>query len=93
MSEASRRNRIQSPEIEDGKKKQSVWNQETFRVFLVVSNLGFVMVFSILFSFLIGIYLDKFFQKDYIFVIIFLILGIMSGFYQCYRILKKELKL
>jgi len=62
-------------------------------VFILVSNLGFVMVFFVIGSFFLGLWLDKIFQKDYIFLIIFIILGIVSGFFQCYRLLKKEFKL
>ncbi len=62
-------------------------------VFILVSNLGFIMVFSIMCSFFLGLWLDKFFQKDYIFLITFVIVGITAGFFQCYRLLKKEFNL
>ena len=66
---------------------------EIYRVFVLVSNIGLVMVFSIMTGFFLGIWLDKIFGKEYIFLIIFILVGISSGFYQCYRILKKELYL
>ncbi len=75
------------------KKKPDPSEKNLMSVFILVSNLGFVMVFSILVSFFLGLWLDKFFQKDYIFLITFVIVGITAGFFQCYRLLKKEFNL
>ncbi|MCB1196515.1 AtpZ/AtpI family protein [bacterium] len=72
---------------------QTGQRREIFRVFVVISNIGLVMFFSIITGFFIGIWLDKIFRKDYIFLIVFIIAGICAGFYQCYRILKKELNI
>ncbi|MCD6460910.1 AtpZ/AtpI family protein [bacterium] len=44
-------------------------------------------------GFFIGIWLDKLFQKEYVFLIAFILIGIFSGFYQCYRLISKELNL
>ncbi len=77
----------------DKKKSQVKEYKDLTAVFLSVGNIGFTMVITILIFFLIGFWLDKLFQKDYLFLIIFLIIGVITGFYQCYRLLKKELKL
>lgn len=81
------------PHRKNRKNQHTSFSRDVLRVFMTVSNIGFVMVFCILVCLALGIYLDKIFQKDYTFVIVFLIIGIIAGFYQCYQILKKELKL
>lgn len=68
-------------------------SKELMRIVFFAGNLGFTMVLCIVAGFFTGLWLDKFFTTDYIFLVIFLIAGIGAGFYQCYRLIKKDLKL
>lgn len=68
-------------------------SKELMRIVFFAGNLGFTMVLCIVAGFFAGLWLDKFFTTDYIFLVIFLIAGIGAGFYQCYRLIKKDLKL
>lgn len=74
-------------------RQQTSDKNELMRVFIVVGNLGLVMIFSIITGFFAGFWLDKFFGKKYIFLMAGIVIGIAAGFYRCYLIIKKELKL
>ena len=74
-------------------KKNQASNKQLARVFVLLSQLGLTMVSCIFVGFFIGIWLDKFFGKEYVFLVLFILIGIFSGFYQCYRLITKELNL
>lgn len=52
---------------------------------ILVSQLGLTMVGSILLGLLIGFYLDKWLDTKPVFIIIFILLGVVGGGYQAYR--------
>ncbi|MBN2545224.1 MAG: AtpZ/AtpI family protein [Spirochaetes bacterium] len=60
--------------MDNGNKKKDNFN------FLEYSSIGFSFIFSILAGYFIGIYLDKLFNTKQVMTIIFLFLGIISGF-------------
>jgi F0F1-type ATP synthase assembly protein I len=53
------------------------------------SSLGFILPTSVLAGYLIGWWLDKKFGTNYLYLV-FLILGIVAGFIQIFRFLKKH---
>jgi F0F1-type ATP synthase assembly protein I len=55
----------------------------------LVAQLGFLMLGSIGAGFLIGFLLDKKFGGGGLFLAIFLPIGIVAGFIQCYRLIRK----
>ena len=65
--------------------------KDSFAYYLaLISQLGLTVVFSILIGLLIGISLDKLFKTKWIFLVLFLIIGIAGGFYNAYKqILRK----
>lgn len=56
----------------------------------LITQIGLTVIFSILISLLIGVWLDKLFGTKGIFLLVFLIIGIAGGFYNSYKqILRK----
>lgn len=53
----------------------------------LITQIGISMLSPILLGLFIGIKLDKYFQNNYLFSIIFLILGIGSGFMNVFKLL------
>ena len=53
------------------------------------SSLGFILPTSVLAGYFIGWWLDKKFGTNYLYLV-FLILGIIAGFIQIFRFLKKH---
>ena len=60
---------------------------EMVRTLLLVSQLGWRMIGSILAGFGIGLYLDHRFGTKGWFMVPFLLLGIAGGFWSCYRVI------
>ncbi|MEW6680765.1 MAG: AtpZ/AtpI family protein [bacterium] len=58
----------------------------------MISGIGWVMVASCFIGLGIGYYLDKFLKTSPVFTIIFLLLGIIAGFYEGVRMIIKSLK-
>lgn len=56
----------------------------------LLGYLGFVMVFNIFFFVIIYKILEKFFISSNILFIIFIIIGIFSGFYNVYKLIMKK---
>lgn len=65
--------------------------KEVFKFLPLVSQIGLTIVGSIGISLLIGYYLDKYFQTKPLFLIIFLFVGLISGFYNVYVSVNKLL--
>ena len=73
------------------KKGFSMDNKDWSRIFQAVgllAQLGIVMVVNIGVGFLLGSWIDSLLSDSIIFRIIGLILGILSGFYSNYRLIK-----
>ncbi len=64
-------------------------SKETFGALGMVGGFGFMMGGSVLASFFIGTYLDKRFETEPWLLIIFLIIGVVAGFTEFYKLLKK----
>ncbi len=58
----------------------------------VISAFGFTIVANILVSLFIGIWLDRFFKTNNKLTIVFIIFGVVSGFYNGIRFLLKEIE-
>lgn len=53
----------------------------------LVTQLGLVMVISIMAGLFVGVFMDRFFHTKVIFTIIFIIFGIIGGFMGAYRLI------
>lgn len=63
------------------------------KLLAIVSTMGLSMVLAIVISIAIGYYLDKWFQTKYPwFFLIFMVLGIVTGFRNIYVIMKRTEK-
>ena len=61
-----------------------------FEYINLISQIGLTMIFSILVSFGAGYFLDIRFDTSPLYAIIFLLVGIASGFWAVYKILIKK---
>ena len=66
-------------------------NQETFRFLTLVTQLGLVMVFTILTGLFLGVMLDRLFHWNGICSVVFVVMGVAAGFYQVWRLLIRSL--
>ena len=66
---------------------------ETFRLLSIVSNIGFVMVGCIITGFFIGFAINKYLldSKNMIVILIFTLLGVISGFYNVYKLIMNKI--
>lgn len=66
------------------------FNKDFFKYFALLGTLGFTIIGNILVS--LGIYklIEKFLFKSQLLFIIFLFLGVASGFYNVYRMIMKK---
>lgn len=62
-------------------RKNRAWTENL----VLVSQLGLTMVGSILFCFLIGLYLDRWLGTRGLFIVIFILLGVFGGGVTVYR--------
>ena len=62
-------------------KKNSVWADNI----AIVTQLGLTMAGCIIFCFFIGYYIDRWLGTNGVFVVIFIILGVLGGANVCYR--------
>jgi len=60
--------------------------------YITVSAIGLHLISGIIVGLFLGYVFDNWFHKEYLFKIIFLILGIMAGFYNMYKDAVKYLK-
>ncbi len=60
--------------------------------YITVSAIGLHLVSGIIVGLFLGYLFDNWFHKEYLFKIIFLILGIMAGFYNMYKDAVKYIK-
>lgn len=66
------------------------FNKEFFRYFALLGTLGFTIMGNILISLLIYKLIEKFLFKSQLLFIIFLFLGVASGFYSVYNMIMKK---
>ena len=64
---------------------------EAFRYLTLLTNVGLTMVFCILVSFGIGLFLESRFNSGGAFLVVFTILGIMTGLFYLYKVLTRFL--
>ena len=60
---------------------------------ILVTELGLGMAGSILFCLLLGYYLDKWLNTKPVFIIIFILLGVVGGGYNAYRRIMETVRL
>jgi|YelNatPaOPRAMG01_1025707.scaffolds.fasta_scaffold08142_4 ATP synthase protein I len=78
---------------EDRKDKQKVNSKEYIQIFKktnIITSFGITVVSNIAIGGLIGYYLDKWTFNNKVLLLIFLILGIVSGLYNGIKLLMKE---
>ena len=61
-----------------------------FKQLLEASSVGIQLVLSTFVGFAIGYYLDKFFKTSPWLTVIFLLLGIIAGFYDLVKVARKQ---
>ncbi|MCI6151735.1 AtpZ/AtpI family protein [Fusobacterium perfoetens] len=66
------------------------FNKDFFRYFALLGTLGFVIIGNILVSLSIYFLIQKFFFESHLLFIIFLLLGVVSGFYSVYKQIMKK---
>ncbi|NME36434.1 MULTISPECIES: AtpZ/AtpI family protein [Fusobacterium] len=66
------------------------FNKDFFRYFALLGTLGFVIIGNILVSLSIYFLIQKIFFESHLLFIIFLLLGIVSGFYSVYKQIMKK---
>jgi F0F1-type ATP synthase assembly protein I len=71
-------------DLKQGDSKKSIWV-----IAGEYSALGFVLPSSVFAGYLIGYLLDKQFGTHYLYLV-FMVLGIIAGFFQIFRFLKKH---
>ena len=76
--------RLKDPQNPEVPQKKSIWV-----IAGEYSSLAFVLPSCVFAGYLIGYWLDKYFGTTYLYLV-FMILGIISGFLQIFRFLKKH---
>jgi len=64
-------------------------NKKTFLYLSLITDVGLGMILPILAGLGIGIFLDNKFFNNGLAIIIGIILGVISGFWNCYKIISK----
>jgi len=66
---------------------------ETFKLLSIISNIGFVMVGCIITGFFLGFAINKYLldSKNMIVIMVFTLLGVISGFYNVYKFIMKKI--
>jgi hypothetical protein len=67
------------------------YSKSVFRNLALVSQLGITMLTPIFLCLIIGYYMDKAFKTSYI-ILIFLLLGVLTGFSMVYKLVKANLE-
>ena len=70
----------------------SIMKISNWYYFGLVMQLGLVIIVCILVGLAIGLFLDKFFKTNGVFVVIFLIMGIIAGFMNVYKDIMRKSK-
>jgi len=70
-------------------KKLREFDREILKYIGLISQLGLIMVSSILIFFFLGLFLDKLIHTGHILTIIFIIIGVFTGGYTVYKTLMK----
>jgi len=65
---------------------------ETTKYLSLLTQLGLMMAINIIVFLLIGLFLDRWLQSNGIILILCILVGIGSGFYNVYRIVDQTLK-
>ncbi len=68
------------------------WKKEAFKTVALVSQLGLVVVISILIPLIVGYFLDKLIGTQMVFKILGLVLGVAAGYWNGAKTLKKFLE-
>ena len=63
--------------------------KEVFHSIGLIAQLGLTMVINILVMFFIGLFIDRHWQLKGVVIAIFIFLGVITGAFSCYKLLKK----
>jgi len=82
-------------DVTDKRRKEQERREKTKQLgpVILVTQLGLSMAGSILLCLLIGYYLDKWLNTKPVFIIIFILLGVVGGGYNAYRQIMETIKL
>ena len=70
-------------------KKLRDFDREILKYISLITQLGLIMVSSILIFFFAGLFLDKFFHTGHILIIVCIVLGVFTGGFTVYKTLMK----
>jgi F0F1-type ATP synthase assembly protein I len=66
--------------------KKTFWEKKSLEKYL---NIGYYLIIPIIIFLIIGNWLDKIFKTKPIFILVFLFFGVLSSFYNLYRLVKE----
>ncbi len=78
--------------VSDNKQRLAAQRRELYKSLGFLSSVGICMVASILIGMVMGYYLDRWLGTAPWFLLIFLVLGIISGFRNIFILTERELK-
>ena len=65
---------------------------QIFKNLALITQIGLIFIISILFSIFLGNIIDGIFNTNNIFKIIFILVGVVSGFVSVYKIIMKSIE-
>ena len=65
---------------------------EWFYYLTLVTQLGLVVVMTIIVGFVIGVSIDKKFSTSPVFTVVFIVVGIASGLFNAYQMIMRKMK-
>jgi F0F1-type ATP synthase assembly protein I len=66
--------------------KKTFWEKKSLEKYL---NIGYYLIIPIIIFLIIGNWFDKIFKTKPIFILVFLFFGVLSSFYNLYRLVKE----
>jgi len=66
--------------------KKSFWNKNPLEKYL---NIGYYLIVPIIIFLMLGLWVDKVLKTKPFFILFFLLLGVLSSFYNLYRLIKE----
>lgn len=67
--------------------KKSFWEKNSLEKYF---NIGYYLITPIIIFLIIGLWLDKVYKTKPFFILFFLFFGVLSSFYNLYRLTKKQ---
>ena len=74
------------------RKRKNQLNSELLKYISLTSQLGLTVIGSILILLAVSIYLEKKFQTNGLIILIGILIGVVSGVFSAYKLLKKSIE-